>query len=185
VHRSITGPLLIDQGYQLELCDSIVDGGRGVTDPADNAFAVSAATAPVSGWGPPTTLSGATFFGRMRVREIDGRGGIWVHALEVLNNQTGCIKFSYFEGVADRLPQNHACVDGTDARLRFVSEVFGDSAYAQLKMTSDFRILERGPNDDQMGAFGFLAEAHKWRNLQIRHREFMPVGVRPLLIPVT
>jgi hypothetical protein len=36
-----------------------------------------------------------------------------------------------------------------------------------------------------MGAFGFLREAHKWRNLQIRFREFMPVGVRPLLIAVT
>jgi hypothetical protein len=36
-----------------------------------------------------------------------------------------------------------------------------------------------------MGAFGFLLEAHKWRNLQIRYREFMPLGVRPLLIAVT
>jgi hypothetical protein len=36
-----------------------------------------------------------------------------------------------------------------------------------------------------MGAFGFLLEAHKWRNLSVRYREFMPVGIRPLLIPVT
>ena len=50
---------------------------------------------------------------------------------------------------------------------------------------SDQAILERGPDNDQMGAFGFQTEAHKWRNLQIRFREFMPVGVRPLLIPVT
>jgi len=71
------------------------------------------------------------------------------------------------------------------SRSRFVSEIFGDASYGQLKLTSDFRILERGPDDDQMGALGFLTEAHKWRNLQIRYREFMPVGVRPLLIPVT
>ena len=32
---------------------------------------------------------------------------------------------------------------------------------------------------------GFLLEAHKWTNLQVRLREFMPVGVRPLVIPVT
>jgi hypothetical protein len=50
---------------------------------------------------------------------------------------------------------------------------------------ADFRILERGPNDDAMGAFGFLLEAHRWHNLNIRFREFMPLGVRPLLIPVT
>ena len=36
-----------------------------------------------------------------------------------------------------------------------------------------------------MGAFGFLLEAHRWHNLQIRIREFMPVGVRPLVVPVT
>jgi len=71
------------------------------------------------------------------------------------------------------------------ARLEFTSELFGDPAYGQIGLPSDFRIRERGPDDDQMGAFGFMLEAHKWRNLQIRFREFVPVGVRPLLIPVT
>jgi hypothetical protein len=89
------------------------------------------------------------------------------------------------------LPQHYACVSGRapiksdEARLEFTSEFFGDAAYGQLALAADFRIRERGPDDDQMGAFGFLLEAHKWRNLQIRFREFMPVGSRPLLIPVT
>ena len=64
-------------------------------------------------------------------------------------------------------------------------ESFGDPGYAQLTFATDFRVRERGPEDDQMGAYGFLLEAHKWRNLRIRFREFMPVGVRPVLIPVT
>jgi hypothetical protein len=139
----------------------------------------------VNGWGPASTLTGSTFFGRTRVEKIEGRGCIWVHALEVHNNQTGCIKFSYFSNESNVLPQNYACVSGADARLHFVSEVFGDPAFGQLALTSDFHILERGPHDDQMGAYGFLLEAHKWRNLQIRYREFMPLGTRPLLIPVT
>jgi hypothetical protein len=66
-----------------------------------------------------------------------------------------------------------------------VSDVFGNPAYCQLADTTDRRIREQGPQDDAMGAFGFLLEAHKRRNLQIRFREFMPVGIRPLLIPVT
>jgi hypothetical protein len=111
---------------------------------------------------------------------------------------------------ADRLPPNHACVRGRmtppggEARLEFTSEHFGDAAYGQLASATDFRVRERGSDritnccdddrcedhragalDDQMGAYGFLLEAHKWRNLQIRFREFMPVGVRPLLLPVT
>lgn len=185
LQRSITGPLLLDTDYRLFLTDSIVDAGRGVADDPGSAFAVSSASDPLNGWGPPAQVSGVTFFGRVRVESINGRGGIWVHALEVLNNQKGCLKFSYFSGLGDRLPQNHGCVKGMQARLRFTAETFGDPAYGQLALTADFRIRERGPNNDAMGAFGFLLEAHKWRNLQIRYREFMPVGVRPLLIPVT
>lgn len=185
LQRTISGPLLIDSGYKLSLTDTILDAGKGVKDTPDHHFAVSGAGDPATTWGPPTRVNGITVFGRMRVESICGRGGIWVHALEVLNNQQGCLKFSYFSGVGDRLPQNHACVTGSEALLRFVSEVFGHPAYGQLHHTTDFRIRERGPNDDAMGAFGFLLEAHKWRNLQIRFREFMPVGIRPLLIPVT
>jgi hypothetical protein len=91
-------------------------------------------------------MSGVTILGRMRVESIEGRGGIWVHALEVLDNQKGCIKFSYFSGEAeDRLPQNHACVKGTDAALRFRSEIFGEPAYCQLANSADWRIREQGP----------------------------------------
>ena len=181
--RSITGPVFIDRGYILRLTSSIIDAGSGVNDdPATAALAVSGST---GNYGPETHVDGITVFGRMWVESISGSGGIWVHTLNVLNDQKGCIKFSYFSGKEDRLPQNHGCVDGTEAYLRFTSEIFGNPAYGQLAHTTDFRIRERGPDDDAMGAFGFLLEAHKWRNIQIRYREFMPVGVRPLLIPVT
>jgi len=187
LQQTISGPLLIDSVYRLDLRDSIIDGGQGVDDTSLNKFAVSSASGdPAKGWGPPTQLRGVTVFGRMRVESIEARGGIWVHALEVLDNQRGCIKFSYFSGEpADRIPQNHACVKGTEAQLRFRSEIFGEPDYAQLAPSTDYRISEQGPNEDAMGAFGFLLEAHKWSNLRIRFREFMPVGVRPLLIPVT
>jgi len=186
LQRTISGPLLIDTQYRLDLSDTIVDAGQGVDDTAGK-FAVTGATgAPATVSGPETRVGGVTIFGRMRVDSLTGAGGIWVHALEVLDTQRGCIKFSYFSGeAADRLPQNHGCVNGTTAPLRFESEIFGEPAYGQLTRSTDERILEQGPHDDQMGAFGFLLEAHKWRNLQIRFREFMPVGIRPLLIPVT
>jgi len=191
ISRTISGPILIDSSYSLSLADSIIDAGQGVGN-STPAFAVTNATDPANDYGPPTQVNGITVFGRMRVESIEGRGGIWVHALEVLNNQIGCLKFSYFSGESlDRLPQRHACVTGRDAtgkviaQLDFVSEVFGNPAYGQLARTTDQKIREKGPQDDAMGAFGFLSEAHKWRNLQVRFREFMPVGIRPLLIPVT
>ncbi len=149
------------------------------------AISVSSSGKTGGHWGPPTEVTGVTLFGRMRVEELCGKGGIWTHTLEVMDNQTGCVKFSYFSGNGDRLPQNHGCVNGNHAHLRYTAVEFGNPAYGQLHHTSDFRIRERGPDDNEMGAYGFLKEADKWRNLQIRYREFMPVGVRPLLIPVT
>jgi hypothetical protein len=178
IYRSITGSLHIDTGYQLSLSDSIIDAGKGV--------AVSGGTGddPTKTWGPATIVNNITVFGRMRVESISGRGGIWVDTLEVLDRQKGCIKLSYFSGTGDILPQNLGCVKGTEAKLQFVSEIFGEAAYGQLADNTDIRIRESGPNNDAMGAFGFLLEAHKWRNLQIRYREFMPIGIRPILIPV-
>lgn len=191
VQRSITGPIRADTRYSLFVTDSVVDAGAAVDDaPATAGFAVSGSVPgdPVDalhGWGPPTVLSGVTFFGRVRVERMEGKGGIFVHRLQVRDDQHGCIKHSWFRGVNDRLPQHHACVRGTEARLAFTDEAFGDPAYGQLAMAADFRVRERGPGDDAMGAYGHLMEAHAWRNLQVRFREFMPVGTRPLLVPVT
>jgi hypothetical protein len=185
IQRSSTGPLLIDTEYTLDVRDSIVDAGRGIGVPAGLAFALSSATNAATQPGPPTTLFGVTFLGRVRVESIEGRGGIFVHTLEAVNNQMGCLRFSYFSGESDRLPQNVGCVSAPDAALEFTEEEFGGPAYGQLAGSADFRIRERGPHDDEMGAFGFQLEAHRFRNLQIRYREFMPVGVRPLLVPVT
>jgi hypothetical protein len=214
--RTVSGPLFIDEDYLLSLSDSIIDAGKGVNDDSTSRFAVTSASDPAGGWGPSTQVNGITVFGRMRVVDICGRGGIWVHALEVMNNQIGCIRYSYLPRKTSRLPQHVGCVFGTEARLYFVSEIFGEPAYGQLSNTCDARIREQGPArieldisaeefltgrdqnliyvvedgkvyklGDAMGAYGFLMEAHKWRNIQIRFREFMPVGVRPLLIPVT
>src|SRR5262249_49753521 len=160
------------------LSDSMIDAGKSVGEDGSSAFAVTSLAGPATQWGPPAQVSGITVYGRMRVTSINGWGGIWVHRLEVLNNQTGCIKYSFFSGASDRLPQTFACVTGTVTRLRFTSAVFGDPGYGQLALTTDQKIRDTGPDDDAMGAFGFLLEAHKWRNLQIRFREFMPVGIR-------
>jgi hypothetical protein len=195
--RTITGPLFLDAGYQLKLTDSIIDAGQGVADTNDQ-LAIGNASNAATGWGAGIVFNGVTVFGRTRVESVTGSGGIFVHALQAHDVQKGCVKFSYLanEGAVlparpDRLPQHYACVKGRapiktdEARLEFTSDLFGDAAYGQIAMASDFRIRERGPDDRQMGAFGFQLEAHKWRNLQIRFREFMPVGSRPLLIPVT
>ena len=185
LQRTIAGALAIDDRYRLELDGVVVDAGLGVGDPLTGDLAIGAATNPATDWGPPLDFHGVTCFGPVRVREVGGSGGIFVHRFEVLDNQHGCIKWSWFSGEADRLPPNHFCVRAPEARLAFTSEWFNDPGYAQLARVTDRRVRTLGPNDDEMGAFGFQLNAHKWTNLQVRLREFMPLGVRPLVIPVT
>lgn len=178
LYRTITGPLFISNSCPLHLHQTIVDAGQ---DPA--ALAISGADDPEKTWGPPTLIDAVTVLGRVRVEELSGLGGIFASQVNVKFHQSGCVKYSSFTEMDNTLPQHHGCVFG--AELHFVSQNFGDPAYCQLARITDYRIREKGPNDDAMGAFGFLMEAHKWRNIQIRYREFMPVDIRPLLIPVT
>jgi hypothetical protein len=190
VQRSICGALRVDDGYTLDLADSVIDAGAAVGDDGSAAFAVCGSQPgdppdSVHGWGAPLRVSGVTFFGRVRAERVEGRGGIFVHRLEARDNQHGCLRQSWLSGQGDRLPQHYACVFGPGARLSFTAEEFGQPGYAQLAASSDFSVRERGPGDDAMGAYGFLREAHAWRNLEIRFREFVPAGVRAIAVAVT
>ena len=184
LQRTITGALLIDDRYRLTVEASIVDAGRGPGEP-DDAVAIGSLSSPVTGWGPALAVRGAHVLGHARVSEAIGSGGLFVHRLQVRDHQRGCLKHCCFSGPGQRIPPNHACVLLSEAKLEVTSTVFGDAAYCQIALSSDHRIRDRGPGDDAIGAFGFLGEAHKWINLGVRLREFMPASARPLAIAVT
>jgi hypothetical protein len=185
LQRTLTGTLAIDDRYRLDIQDSLVDAGRGVLAPAGAPLAIAAATNPATGWAAALDFHGLTCFGGVRVSAVGGAGGVFTQAFEVLDNQHGCIKNSSFSAWPNRLPPNHFCVRAPDARQAFVAEWFNAQGYGQLAARADLRIRTLGPQDDAMGAYGFLLEAHKWANLRLRLGEFMPVGVRPLTVPVT
>lgn len=191
IQRSISGAVFIDEDYRLCLEDSIVESIPVTLGGSVFPFAIANATDPGNEFACSTIIRNVTILGGVMAYTIDGSGGIFAGGLQAFNQQTGCLKYCYFAddsatgGAKNRLPQNFACVNGKDARLIFTSDFFGQPGYCQLSLECDRRILEEGVGSDQMGAFNFLEEAHKWRNLQIRFREFMPVGIRPLLIPVT
>ena len=157
IQHTVTGALGIDDRYHLDITAGIVDAGLGVGDPPSGAFAIAAATNPATAWGARLDFHGVTCFGPVRVSAVNGEGAIFVHRFEVLDNQHGCIKWSWFSGDADRLPPNHFCVQAPDARIAFTSEWFGDPGYAQLANSSDPPVLTLGPDDDAMGAFSSCA----------------------------
>jgi hypothetical protein len=185
IKRSILGSARLDSGYFLDISDSLIDAGSGIGDAPGNLAIRATGASPEIDYGPNVRVAGVTLFGRARVNRAEGEGAIFLHRLEVRDHQYGCIRFSYFSGDGDRLPPHHGCVFGSDARLGFTHEWFGQPGYGQLRLSSDRRVLEQGPNEDAMGAFGYLLNSHKWKNLGIRYREFVPVGTRPVLIPLT
>jgi hypothetical protein len=200
IQRSICGAIFTDEGYRLCLSDSIVESipvsvPQSVGPAKEFPFAIGSATNAATGYACPTVVENVTILGRVRAATIEGAGAIFTGVLEAFDQQVGCLKYCYFaddtkslpspDAVKNLLPPHFACVFGDSARLLFTSEIFGSPGYCQLSLECDQRILEQGVGNDQMGAFNFLSEAHKWRNLKIRFREFMPVGIRPLLIPVT
>lgn len=195
LQRSISGAVLTDEGYSLCLADSIIESIPVTIGLKVFSFAITSATNPATGYAGATTIRNLTVLGRVRSLTTEGAGGLFTGVAEVFDQQRGCLKYCYFaddtgsppppDEVKNRLPPHFACVSGSNARLIFTSEYFGDPAYCQLSLECDPRILEKGVDNDQMGAFNFLLEAHKWRNLKIRFREFMPVGIRPILIPVS
>ena len=97
------------------------------------------------------------------------------------------MKYSYLPDNEGQIPQTQGCIfkNQVSPKLRFVSERFGDPEYGLLYHHIDYRIRERGPSDNAMGAFGFLQEANKWRNLKVRFREYLPIGINPVFIVET
>ncbi len=185
IRRSLLGAMRVDSGYFLELEESLIDAGSGVGDGPGNLALGPTGPTPQDQLGPDIRFAGLTVFGRTRVDRAEGEGAIFLHRLEVQDHQYGCIRFSYFSGDGDRLPPHHGCVFGSAVRLGFSHEWFGQPGYGQLRLSSDRSLLEQGPEQDAMGAFGYLLNTHKWKNLGIRYREFVPVGTRPVLIPIT
>lgn len=195
IQRTVTGAVFTDEGYRLCVEDSIVESIPVNAAGKSHDLAIAAASGnnlqKLSRFACPLTFRNVTVLGRVRVATVDGAGGIFTGALEVFDQQTGCLKFTYLApekpvgATKNTVPPHYGCVWGDDAHLAFTSTFSNDPAYCQLALDCDRRILEEGVGDDQMGAFNFLREAHKWRNLRIRFREFMPVGVRPILVPVT
>ena len=184
--RSISGAVLAEaDAYELSATDSIIDGNSGVGDDTP-ALAIGSLADPANGYGPALTVERSHLLrhrpGGERHRRRAG-SGCTRSSRTTISRAASASAISAASATGCR-PIMAACSDPI-ADIAFTDERFGMPGYAQLHRRSDGRILEQGPGRDLMGAFGYLKNTHKWKNLSIRFREFMPVGIRPLLIPVT
>lgn len=186
LEKSISGAICAGALYELVVVDSIIDGVAGE---ALNSPAGEVAKGSLQG-GPLLELHGATFLGPCQVHGITGEGGVFSQTLKVWDTQKGCLSYSTFLDAGSRLPRVHACYRRKSPQaLRFTGVAMDSPAYAQLSRNSVKEILEQGPPregafGDQMGAYGFLMETQRWKNLETRLREYSPVGSVLLMVPV-
>lgn len=110
----------------------------------------------------------------------------WSAPVWTERKQTGCVRFSFlpFNSIAPR--RFHCQPDSADSarRLspRFTSLNYGQAAYGQLSMSTADEIRCGAEDESEMGAFHHLYAPQRDRNLRIRLREYLRVGLEAGLI---
>jgi hypothetical protein len=174
IRRSITGPIHVVRDNpndpsiveELFICESIVDA----RETADH-LAVS------SNFGT-VVIEGSTIFGDVAADVLKASDSIVDGRVRVVNNQTGCFRFSASEpGTGVRLPPRYRDVLAPISEAAFNSTRFGDPQYAQLSIVAPLPLLQGAENGSEMGVFSHLLTPIRLSSVRAKVNEFGPVGL--------
>jgi hypothetical protein len=167
--------------HRLLIADSIVDrrgglavGGLNEGTPDDPAVDVQ--------------LERVTTLGRVRCNTLVASECLLTARTEVDDRQAGCVRFSRFEP-GSLLPRRYRCVPsagdtahGDAARAVFVSLRPANPGYGQLDAASSPRAARASEASDHAGAYASTFPQLRLDNLHRKLDEFLPVGLRALVI---
>ncbi|HEV2387299.1 MAG TPA: hypothetical protein VGS20_08595 [Candidatus Acidoferrales bacterium] len=193
---SILGSLVIPQtAAGIWLLDCILDGA-GAAALADYAGAHSG----------PLHAERSTLFGTAQAKSLDASEVIFTAKIDVLRKQDGCVRFSYVVP-GSRTPRRFRCqpdlaideaialAEQTNPNLTqaqkdeithfvqawlspsFSSNLYGQPAYAQLRLACPVEIRTGAEDGSEMGAFSHLKQPQRESNLRIRLQEYLPFGL--------
>jgi hypothetical protein len=210
VCRCVAGGLRTGDGVaQLTIADSIIDqsggfaiaGLLGVTSPPILSSPLHPANPPSS--PPPLAapaarsvqLERATVLGRIRCEALNASESILDDVAIAEDQQSGCIRFSRFE-TGSLLPRRYQCVPSRQDEAasppgvrclapRFNSRRFGRPDYVQLAAGTPMQILSASEQHSEIGAFAGALSTVRLANLRTKLKEFMPVGLQPVIIAET
>jgi hypothetical protein len=140
-----------------------------------------------------TDLDRCTLMGAGQVHRLTASESILDDTVEVEDTQHGCIRFSAW-ATGSVLPRKYESVEVSPRAPLFSSRIFGRPSYGQLLAGVDRSIVsgavgatvsEGATDGSEMGAFARERAPIKSRSLDIKFEEFMPLGLTPVLIPVT
>jgi hypothetical protein len=189
IERSITGALRAVPESIVELLDSIAD--------ANDLEAVVFAGLDHASPGAEFSANESTVIGKIHAREIGtvsncillarlSPADTWNAPVWTQRKQTGCVRFSFLP-LNSIVPRRYRCQpDSADSarRLspRFTSLNYGQAAYGQLSVSTPDEIWRGADDESEMGAFHHLYAPQRDRNLRIRLREYLRVGLEAGLI---
>jgi hypothetical protein len=173
VDRCILGPIdcRAEQIETLEIEDSIIHA----SDPAASSITLSTGEA---------RLWRTTLIGPAQVHRLEAGECIFSDLVRVDDTQHGCVRFSAWT-TGSTLPRKYEGVMLRRNPVLFGSLAFGRPDYAQLIVTAGSAVLEGGEDGGELGAFARERNVVKERGLLIKYREYMPIGVEPVVVRVT
>jgi hypothetical protein len=158
----------------------------------EEAFPVAFAQAALALGSGEANLTRTTVLGRAFVHRIGASECILDDFTVVEDTQHGCVRFTAWSH-GSVLPRPYECVQIAPQSSIFTSRAFGRPGYAQLQASADGAVLtpagatirEGSQDGSEMGAFAREKNPIKERSILIKYREYMPLGLAPVLVRVT
>ena len=185
IERSIVGTLSIHNEATLSATDSIIDA----TDSTLVAYAAADGNSP----GGALQLSNCTVIGKVNALSMPlVSNSILIAGLAAgdapsdapvvaQRRQEGCVRFSYLPSNA-LVPRQYQCLPDSNNPPSlsvpcFTTLRYGFAGYAQLTQASGSLLLGGADNDNQPGAFNFVAQRQRETNLNVRLGEYLRAGL--------
>jgi len=179
VQRSICGRLDLG-GTALEVVDSIIVGPGVAAHPGTPP--------PPSVAAGPADVTNSTVFGATAVRTIEASGSIFTGDVQAERRQVGCVRFCYLP-LGSAVPRRFRCQPESgavkDVAPTFVSTGYGQPGFGQLSTSCPAEVAAGGPDEAEMGAFSFLSQPQRLKNLRASLDDYLRVGLEAGVLFVT
>lgn len=129
------------------------------------------------------TITRSTILGPATVHRIDVSESILHDVVTTEDPQHGCVRFSSWAS-GSVLPRKYESVEIAPRAEIFTSTDFGQPGYGQL-LHGAAAVREGAENGSEQGAFYDEINAIRERSLLLKLQELMPLGLIPVIVPVT
>ena len=159
----------------------------------EDAFPLALADLALGFSSGSVDLSRCSVLGRAYVHQLEASESIMAQEFVAENYQQGCVRFSAWSSCSV-IPRKYECVEIEPGAPLFTSRDFGQPGYAQLLDSADSEIISgasgqtisAGAQDgSEMGAFASQKNLIKINAILEKYQEYMPLGLSPVIIPVT